>query len=120
MKEIILENNLIRHEILRGLYLRNHNSQQRSYEELIKELSNYSKDKINKNLEFLKDEELIDYIKTFGAYLSPKITSKGIKLVEEIELQRIGKGGKIRIWILTNASWIVPSILEIIKLIKGT
>ena len=118
MKQIILENNLIRYEILKVLYLRENESKARSYDELIKELSIYPKDKVNKNLEFLKEEDLVGYIRTFGAYLNPKITSKGIKLVEEIELQKKEKG-KVRQWISNNASWIVPSIMEIIKLIHG-
>ena len=120
MKEIILENNLIRYEILRVLYLRNHNSQPRNYEEMIKEIGDYPVEKINKNLEFLKDERLVDYLRTFGAYKGPKITSDGIKLIEEIELQKKEKGNKVRLWIVNNASWIIPSILEIIKLANGS
>ncbi len=124
MKEIIQKNNLIRYKILEQLYLANQDGKQLGFESLIQKLD-FSKNDINQNMKFLEEEGLIDdYRMVDGNPIAIRITSEGMKLIEEIEiLKQNKKGSKVyrdalkRLSI--NASWIIPSIIGIIKLLSG-
>ncbi|GBE20330.1 MAG TPA: hypothetical protein ENG87_03760 [Candidatus Pacearchaeota archaeon] len=118
MKDLILENILIRYKILGFLYLLNQENKRASFKEIVQKLS-CSEVNINQQMKFLEEENLIIDIRMVnGKPLNIKITSEGQRLVEEIELQKKVKGKDIGKWLLINAPWIVQYLPQIIELIK--
>ncbi|MCD6547390.1 MAG: hypothetical protein J7K22_02445 [Nanoarchaeota archaeon] len=116
MRGIMNKNNITRYKILEFLYLKNQESKTVNSQEVTS--IGFSKEEVSTNLKFLKDEGLVDYISTFGSFpfVGIKITSKGIRLIEEIYLSKKNKKN-ISNWIKVNASWMIPSLIEIIKLV---
>lgn len=124
--KLIAQNNLIRYNILKFLYIVNQESKKTGLEGIVNDLG-LPEENVKTNLKFLKGECLVEYIENingepilaWGQKGGVGITSKGMELIEEIELQKSEKNKKIRKWILDNASWIVSSILKIIEMLNG-
>lgn len=122
IKELAKENAIVRYKILEFLYLVNQENKKTRWESIANRLE-VQKEEIKSNLRFLKDEKLIGYrqdinenpIFAWGPKGGIFIEGKGIKLIDEIELQRKGGIKKLKNWALNNASWIVPAISYIIK-----
>jgi len=120
-KSIIQKNNMIRYKILEMLYLANQEGKRLNFGEMVETLE-FSEVEINQNMKFLEEEYLVEDIRRLdGNPYSIKITSSGIGLIEKIEILKQNKKRNLiyknaLTWLKINASWIAPSIIEIIKL----